>query len=204
VVQETVAHLVNSTRRDAHGRERLRGKRISKCNPTFYFAARFRGRSKDCGYFSAVNPRLFSGPTIALGKIMNFWKNRSDGLARRLTDTRHQFVIESLCKSALFQQKARLYYCIRCEWSFLVCGRKVAVLDEDGSPLIGEESLRRFETFKEGPCPVLEAFVSAASFNAGPLELHFRRKFESDPLASRRAQTQSARPWPALRVVSRV
>jgi hypothetical protein len=72
---------------------------------------------------------------------------------------RHDLVIGPLCDSVLFGRKARLYYCIRCKWSFLVCGGKVALLDEGGNPLAGDRSLGRFGTFKEGPCPVLEAFA---------------------------------------------
>lgn len=79
---------------------------------------------------------------------------------------RHHFVIGPLCDSELFRRKARLYYCVRCRWSFLVCGSKLVVLDQGGNPVAGDESLRRFATFAEGPCPVLEAFASASSAEA--------------------------------------
>jgi hypothetical protein len=51
-----------------------------------------------------------------------------------------------------------------------------AVLGGDGSPLVGEESLRRFNTFEEGPCSVLEAFASAAPPDVGTLRLPLRSK----------------------------
>jgi len=49
---------------------------------------------------------------------------------RRDRSLRHEFVVGPLCDSSLSERKARLYYCIRCKWNFLVCGSKVAVLDE--------------------------------------------------------------------------
>jgi hypothetical protein len=72
----------------------------------------------------------------------------------------HEFVIGPLCDSELFGRKARLYYCSRCKWSFLVCGSKVAVLDEGGNRLARDDSFRRFDALEESPCPVLEALAS--------------------------------------------
>ena len=142
---------------------------------------------------------------LRLCEFMKFWTNHSSGLGRRSTATRHEFVIGPLCKHAVFQEKARLYYCIRCKWSFLVCGSRVAVLDEEGSSLVGKDSLCRFETFEEGPCPVLEAFVSAGSFDPGPFQAHFRRKCdESSHLAPHYVRSWSGRSRPVLRVLSRV
>lgn len=57
----------------------------------------------------------------------------------------------------MFQRKARMYYCIRCKWSFLVCDRQVIVIDEHGTPLAGAQSAERFDTLESGPCPALEA-----------------------------------------------
>ncbi len=137
---------------------------------------------------------------------MKFWANCFAGREPRSRATRHEFVIGPLCKRKVFQQKARLYYCMRCKWSFLVCGSKVAVLDEDGSPLGDNESLRRLTTFEEGPCPVLEAFFSAASFNTGPPEPQFSKESHAEPghLAPRHLHARSARRRPALQVVSRM
>lgn len=64
-------------------------------------------------------------------------------------------------ESPMFQRKARLYYCIRCKWSFLVCERRVIVLDEHGRPLPGTKGAERFDTFDEGPCPGLEVLRSS-------------------------------------------
>jgi hypothetical protein len=80
-----------------------------------------------------------------------------------------------------------------------VCGSRVAVLDEDQRPIAGEESLRRFNTFAEGACPVLEAFVSAALAGA-----------ESSRVSSQSKRSQPGgvasihvpvRPRPLLRVL---
>jgi hypothetical protein len=135
---------------------------------------------------------------------MKFWANHLASLEPRRMATRHEFVIGPLCKHTVFQQKARLYYCMRCQWSFLVCGSKVAVLDEDGSPLGGDESRRRFTTFEEGPCPVLEAFVSAASFNTDLPKPQFSKESDAEPghLAPPHLHTRSGRRRPALQVVS--
>jgi hypothetical protein len=92
---------------------------------------------------------------------MNFWRKLTTSQNGRTTRLRHDFVIGPQRHSDLFGRPARLYYCVRCKFSFLVCGSKVAVLDEDELPITGEESLRGFDTFGEGPCPVLEV-VSAA------------------------------------------
>jgi hypothetical protein len=90
---------------------------------------------------------------------MKLWKARSGALEWREKTVQHEFVIGPLCDSALFGRKARLYYCVQCKWSFLVCGSKFAVLDESGNRFNGDESSRRSVTF-EKPCPVLEAFAS--------------------------------------------
>jgi hypothetical protein len=75
---------------------------------------------------------------------------------------RHEFVIGPLRDHFLFKDKARQYYCIRCKWTFLAGRNKVAVLDEHGSPLTGDESTKRFGTFAIGPCPMLEALALEA------------------------------------------
>jgi len=135
---------------------------------------------------------------------MNLWQKRSAVINHGPVAARHEFVIGPFCKCAAFQQGARLYYCIRCKWSFFVAGSKVAVLDEDGTALTGEESLRRFKTFENGPCPVLEAFASAAAPPAS-VEPQFRRKHdESSHLAARHLRSWSGRPRPVLRVLGRL
>ena len=80
---------------------------------------------------------------------------RTSATAPRRASSRHVFVIGPLCYTNLSARKARIYYCRLCDWSFLVAGSKVAVLDARGEPVIGAESLRRFSTFAEGPCPCI-------------------------------------------------
>ena len=79
---------------------------------------------------------------------------------RRHATARHEFVIGPLCDSEVFGQKVRLFHCLRCRSSFLVCGSKVAVVDKGGNSLTGGASSRRSGNFEEGLCPVLEAFAS--------------------------------------------
>jgi len=135
---------------------------------------------------------------------MNLWRKRPSVQNGRTTPLKHNFVIGPRRHSDLFGRAARLYYCVRCKWSFLVCGSKVAVLDEDGSPIVGEESLRRFDTLGEGPCPVLDAFVSAALASAESLRVPLRsRRDESGSLAPH-IPARSARPRPSLHVITRV
>jgi hypothetical protein len=137
---------------------------------------------------------------------MNFWRKRSS--SQNGLRLRHDFVIGPQRHSHLFGRAARLYYCVRCKSSFLVCGSKVAVLDEDELPITGEESLRRFNTFGEGPCPVLEAFVSAVMARAEALRPPSRGKRVEPaslaPAALVRMPAWSARPRPSLRLLTRM
>jgi len=139
---------------------------------------------------------------------MNFWRKLTtlqNGLTTRL---RHDFVIGPQRHSDLFGRTARLYYCVRCKFSFLVCGSKVAVLNEDEVPITGEESLRRFNTFGEGPCPVLEAFVAAAMARAEALRPSSRSKRDEPgsvpPVAPIHLPAWAARPRPSLRLLTRI
>jgi len=106
---------------------------------------------------------------------MKLWKVRSNALEWREKTVRHEFVIGPLCDSALFGRKARLYYCIQCKWSFLVCGSKVAVLDEGGSPLNGNESSTRFSADEDDRCPILETFAFEALEEASAVKAMFPR-----------------------------
>jgi hypothetical protein len=72
---------------------------------------------------------------------------------------RHNFAIGPLCDSYLFNGQARLYYCTRCRWSFLVSNNAVAVIDDEGRPLAGEEAKALFRSFENGPCPVLQGLA---------------------------------------------
>jgi hypothetical protein len=136
---------------------------------------------------------------------VKLWQNHAAANSPRRIDSRHEFVIGPLCDSNLASPKARLYYCMRCKWSFLVSGSKVAMRDEDGEPLADEESFRRFRTFEEGPCPVLEAFAALALAAMDESPLSFRRKYnESDDLAPRHFSAWLGRPRPLFRVFSRL
>ena len=122
-----------------------------------------------CAHFSLARE-------LPLPISVKLWGSRAAASRRHNRTLRHEFVIGPLYDSNLSPGKARLYYCVKCKWSFLVSGSKVAVLGEDGSPLVGEESLRRFNTFEEGPCPVLEASASAAPPDVGTFRLPLRSK----------------------------
>src|SRR5271167_4567330 len=136
---------------------------------------------------------------------MKLLENHAEASVRHLTNSRHAFVIGPLCDSNLSSRKARLYYCRLCKWTFLVCGSQVAVLDEGGEPLVGAESLSRFSTFEEGPCPSLEAFASAALSDTEKPRLSLRRKYdERSNMAPSHVPTRPDRPQPLLRVLMRM
>jgi hypothetical protein len=88
--------------------------------------------------------------------------------------------------------------------AFLSGGSRVAVLDDDGTPLVGEDSLHRFKTFEDGPCPVLEAFASAAAELASVGPQLKRQRDQRNHLASRHLRSWPGRARPLLRVLSRL
>lgn len=118
---------------------------------------------------TAKQSHLYSQDLFALVQelqpdlIVNSWTSATKHDLR----ARHQFVIGPQRDINLPSGRGRLYYCYKCKWRFLVCGSKVAVLDEHGAPLIGDQAIERFSTLEEGPCPVMEAF--AALMVAGDL-----------------------------------
>src|SRR5271163_431915 len=133
---------------------------------------------------------------------MKLLENHAEASVRHLTNSRHAFVIGPLCDSNLSSRKARLYYCRLCKWTFLVCGSHVAVLDENGEPLVGEESFSRFSTFEEGPCPAFETFASAALADNEKPRLSLRRKYdELRHLAASHFPARPDRSRPLLRVL---
>jgi hypothetical protein len=136
--------------------------------------------------------------------FMNIWQNRSASVDHPPLPARHQFVIGQPYKRAAFHEDARLYYCIHCRWSFFVWGSRVAVLDDDGTPLVGEDSIHRFKTFEDGPCPVLEAFASAAAQLASVGPQLKRQRDQRNYLASRHLRSWPRRARPLLRVLSRL
>jgi hypothetical protein len=117
---------------------------------------------------------------------MNFWW-RSRTSPPRIT-ARHQFVIGPR-PTGTGAASGRLYYCARCNWSFLVCGSRVAVLDENGIPIAGAVGRERFATFENGPCPMLAEPppIAASSAGAAPT-LDSRHACPPRPPRSRRAR----------------
>ena len=136
---------------------------------------------------------------------MKFWESHNGSTQRHAASMRHEFVIGPLCDSALFRRKARLYYCIRCRWHFLVSEKKVAVLDDDGHPMAGADSSARFNTFAEGPCPALAELESRYPMKAYIVYLKPERKSdEHSSLATRNVPVENGWPGPLFRVFSRL
>ncbi|MGA2412315.1 MAG: hypothetical protein ABSG46_18270 [Candidatus Binataceae bacterium] len=106
---------------------------------------------------------------------------------RRDTNLRHNFTIGPLCDTYLFSKKARLYYCTRCSWNFLVCDSAVAVLDAEGKPLAGAEAARQFQTFAAGPCPVLQTLALETGISVPGLAANGKQ--------SEAEEDNSASPW---------
>ena len=136
---------------------------------------------------------------------MKLWGNHFSRAQNRDRTYRHEFVIGPMCDSPLFRRKARRYYCIRCNWQFLVSEKRVVVLGEDGTPLSGIDSAERFDTFEEGPCPALAMLAAHDPIKAYIVNLEPRRKFdERRRLVTSNFPTWTIRPWPLLRVFSRL
>jgi hypothetical protein len=137
--------------------------------------------------------------------LMKFWESQTFRPLRHAPSFRHEFVIGPMCDSALFLQKARLYYCIRCNWRFLVCETTVVVLDGDGHPLTGPDSSTRFATFAEGPCPALAELESRYPLEAAVVNLKPGRKSdERTTMATCNILVGPGRARPLFRVFSRL
>jgi hypothetical protein len=105
----------------------------------------------------------------------------------------------------MFGRKARLYYCIRCKWNFLVCERQVVVLDEHGQPLAGTKGAERFDTLEEGPCPGLEMLQPHPPVTVYIVRLKSRRMHdERTSLVAANVPARSLGPGPVLRLLTRV
>src|ERR1700733_9267991 len=136
---------------------------------------------------------------------MNLWEGHIFRPRQHAPSVRHQFVIGPLCDSALFRRKARRYYCIRCNWHFLVGEKKVVVLDNDGHPMAGADSSARFDTFAEGPCPALIELETNYPIN--PYIAYLKPERKSDEprrVVTRNIPVGTGRPWPLFRVFSRL
>jgi hypothetical protein len=136
---------------------------------------------------------------------MKLWGIKVSSPERRDRTYRHEFVIGPLTDSPLFGRKARRYYCIRCNWQFLVSEKRVVVLGEDGAPLNRIDSVGRFDTFEEGPCPALAELRSRDPIKAYIVNLEPRRKpDERRSVVTSNFHPWTSRPWPLLRVFSRL
>jgi hypothetical protein len=127
-------------------------------------------------------------------------------LTPRNRNLRHEFLFGSLSKSPIVSRAARVYYCIRCKWHFLVCEKRIAALDENGYPLGGAEGYERFKTFGDGPCPALAEINDAALREAAPSAVYQRRRNnnESGHLAAGFVCTWAGRARGMLRVSDRL
>lgn len=116
---------------------------------------------------------------------------------------RHEFLIGPWSSIPIVSGHSRVYYCIRCKWSFLVCENRIAALDGDGVALGGKESLKRFDTFADGPCPALAA-PNAAGPNPGDIRavLPRRNRYESRHFAPSHLSAWTMRARSLLRVSS--
>ena len=81
------------------------------------------------------------------------------------------------------------------------------MLDERGKPLIGSESSVRFDTFEEGPCPVLKALTSdvpSETDTESAAIAPWRNGYELGNLAPSNIRFGPGRPQPLLRVFTRL
>jgi hypothetical protein len=159
--------------------------------------------------FARISPGIFTVRNLRITRFMKLWWKREKSPARETASLRHDFVIGPQRYSELFGRPARLYYCVRCKWSFLVGGSKVVVLDEHQKPIVGEESLRRFNSLAQGPCPVLEAFMSAALATAQASRVTLQngqQNAQDEPgrMVPFRIPARTARPRPVLRLLGRM
>jgi len=102
------------------------------------------------GFDFSASP-VWSGNCACLYDV-KLWKMLFGDLAPRGV-LRHNFVIGPLSERPLFERKARIYYCSRCRWTFLVSDATVVALDEGGNPIGHAEGAARFASFELGPCP---------------------------------------------------
>jgi hypothetical protein len=73
--------------------------------------------------------------------------------ARTPAEKRHNFAIWTLKNDPSSRQRLYLYYCMRCNWAFLVDHNGAATpLTPDGRRLEGAQAAERIATFPSGPC----------------------------------------------------
>ena len=122
-------------------------------------------------------------------------------LSPRKRNLRHDFLIGPLAGNALVLRRARVYYCARCKWNFIVCENRIAALDGNGNPIGGDEGHRRFKTFGDGPCPALAQSNLAAPQAADNKNVSPRRNTnESGDMAPGLVCTWAGRARDMLRI----
>jgi len=142
---------------------------------------------------------------MRLPLCMKLWKYLLEYSTGGDRSSRHEFVIGPLFHSPLFDRQARLYHCVGCRWTFLVCGSQVVVLDADSKPMTRADSGDRFSTFENGPCPALTMLESTAPDSSRAAAIAPRRNGNgSRNLAASDVRPGPIGPWPLLRVFSRV
>jgi hypothetical protein len=180
---------------------------ISKCNPSGVLQQGGRVQRWPIGRFSGrfarISPGIFTVWNLPLNRVMKLWRKGEESPGRETVSLRHDFVIGPQRYSDLFGRPAQLYHCVRCKWSFMVGASKVVVLDEHQRPIVGAESLKRFNSFGQGPCPALEAFVSAASTTV-QASCVAPRNGHGGRLAPFLIPAPAARPRPGLRLLGRM
>jgi hypothetical protein len=96
---------------------------------------------------------LFAGTIIALRAVMLLGQKGKWPAQPVNRGRRHDFVVLRPGPRDPFGGGGLCYTCLACRWAFVVKGNRVVVLDDDGSPMSGEEARQRLDTLAMGPCP---------------------------------------------------
>jgi hypothetical protein len=88
-------------------------------------------------------------------------------------EMRHNLAIWAVKNNADTRQQHHLYYCIRCKQAFSVDDRSGSVtpLDSQGNTLLGNEAIRRLNTFSSGPCAAFSGLIGAR-FTSNIIPIH--------------------------------
>ena len=182
---------------------------ISKCNYSGVLqqGGRLQGPLKERlgRRFALISVGIATVWNLRWQKDMKLWRKDEESPGRVTASLRHDFVIGPLSFSDLLGRPAQLYHCVRCKWSFMVSASKVVVLDEHQQPIVGAESLRRFNSFAQGPCPALEILVSdVAAIDRAPRVAPRNGQGEAGRIAPLRIPASAARPRSGLRLLGRM
>jgi hypothetical protein len=85
------------------------------------------------------------------------------------TEAGHEFVIGPPDRPTEYPRGTKVYHCMRCKESYLVCGRQVAVLDDDGRPISVVHSRERLKNFVESRCDGAPEVVAQPIATAVPV-----------------------------------